>query len=345
MCGNIVCLAAALLGVDARWPPLPDGGLQYVIQIEPLALHRRESGANEAVRSYVPPYVKDIRAYQIVMGTQRLAKNVPTPNVHSPMRAGVDTDWVPLPAGGVECRVWIKPEMLDELEKPGRVIEGKIPANVKKLSVFTITVGAKPPAAGSPTTNEVNPPGSVEVKVDQLPADPLPGSPITPPQIPERSSPWPPLPVSIVPPPSRLPYTPKAQTIPNAAPSPPPSEAAPPDMPTDPDVFKPDAGSRQMPVQPANHLRQSETAVDDRPQAKADSNSMAKKESSPQEPAKSWMPLTVALVGLSASLGGNVFLLWFMQGFRSRYRVLLRRMGEVGGIVRSCVRELETAGY
>ncbi|MFC1596767.1 hypothetical protein ACFL5Q_02365 [Planctomycetota bacterium] len=344
MYGNIVCLAATLLGVDARWTPLPDGGLQYVIQIEPHALDRRESGAHEAVRSYVPTNVKDVRDYQIVMGTQRLAKNAPTSNVQSPILAGVDTDWVPLPAGGVECRVWIKPEALDELEKPGRVIEGKIPANVKRLSVFTITVGTKPPAADSATTNEVNRPGSVEAKADPLSADPLPGPAITPPQMPKRSSSWPPLPSSVVPPPSRLPYTPKAQTVAKAAPSPPLSEAAPPDMPTDPDVFKPDADGRQMLVQPANHHQPSEMAPDDQPQPKADSNSMARKESSLQEPAKPWSRLTVALVGLFASLGGNVFLLWIMQGFRSRYRALLRRMGDVGDIVRSCVRELEGAG-
>lgn len=341
MCGNIVCLAAALLGVDARWPPLPDGGLQYVIQIEPQVLERLESGAIEAVRSHVPPYLSDVRAYQIAIGTQKLAKNVPTPNVHSPIRTGVDTDWVPLPAGGVECRVWIKPEVLDELDKSGRVIEGKIPANVKKLSVFTITVGTKPPAAGSPTTNEASPPGPVEAKAAQPPAEPPPGPPIIPPHLADRSNFWPPLP-GIGPPFSRAPYTTAAPTVPSAAPSPPPSGATPPDLPSEPPAFKPGAGSRPMPTQPANYVEKLETIPDDRPLAKANPNATPSKEpSSAEDPPKPWPSPTVLLVGLFASLGGNVFLLWIMRDFRSRYRALLRRMADVGDIVRSCVLELE----
>ena len=317
MCGSIVCLAAALLGVDARWPPLPGGGSQYVIQIEPHALDRRESHANDAVRSYVPPYVRDVRAYRIVMGTDRLAKNDRTADVQSLIQTGVDTDWIRLPAGRVECRVWIHPQVLDELEKPGRVIEGKIPASVKKLSVFTISVGTKPPAAPLPETNGANPLGRAEATADRLPAEP---------------------------PPFRWPHTPAAPAAPGAAPSPPPSEAAPPHAPSDPPAFKPDAGSTPMPVQPANHVEQLETTPDDRSQEKADSKSIAKKESSPQEPARPWLPLAVTLIGLSASLGGNLFLLWVMRDSRSRYRALLRRMGEVRDIVSGCVRELERAG-
>jgi hypothetical protein len=37
---------------------------------------------------------------------------------------------------------------------------------------------------------------------------------------------------------------------------------------------------------------------------------------------------STALVGLFASLGGNVFLLWVVGGQRSRYRMLLRRSRE-----------------
>ncbi len=339
MCGNIVCLAAVLLGVDARWPPLPDGGLQYVIQIEPQALERLESGIIEAVGSYVPPYVKDVRAYQIAIGTQRLAKNVPTPNVQSPILTGVDTDWVPLPAGGVECRVWIKPEVLDELEKPGRVIEGKIPANVKKLSAFTITVGTKPPAAVLPATSGDDSPPPVEARADQLP-----GPLITPPHLADWPNSWPPLP-SIGPPHPRSPYTSTVQTIPNVAPWLAPSGTTPPYLLPEPPAVKPGAGNTQMPTQPASHSKQSESAPDERPQPKPDSNSTAKEESPAGDPAKPWLSLTVTLAGLFfASLGGNVFLFWITWGVRSRYRVLLRRMGKVGAMVRSCVLELERSG-
>ncbi len=342
MCGNIVCLAAVLLGVDARWPSLPDGGLQYVIQIEPYALDRRESGANEAIRSYVPPYVKDVRAYQIVMGTQRSAKNAPTANVRSPIRTGVDTDWVTLPSGGAECRVWIKPEVLDELAKPGRAIEGKIPLNVKKPTMFTILVGTKPPVAVSSTTIEADPSGSIAAKADELPAD-LPPEPLITPSLlpPERSASRPSLPLpSTVPPPFGSPNTSEAQTTLDEARSPSPPWVTPTDSPSEPPAFKPDAGS----AQPASHWEQSQTTSDEPLEAKADLNLTAKNESSPEGPATPWLPHDVTLIGLLASFGGNVFLLWFVWNFRSRYLSLLRRMGEVGDIVRGCVSDLERAG-
>ena len=79
MGGAIVCFAAVLLGVDASWPSLPDGGLQYVIQIEPQVFERLESGAIETVGSHVPPDLADIRAFQIVIGT---------PNAQPPILPG-----------------------------------------------------------------------------------------------------------------------------------------------------------------------------------------------------------------------------------------------------------------
>ncbi len=319
MCGSIVCLAAALLGVDARWPRLPDGSLQYIIQIEPQVLERLESGAIETVGSHVPPYLDNVRAYQIVIGTQKLANSARAANVQSSILTGVDTAWVPLPAGGVECRVWIHPDVLDELQKPGRVIEGKIPADVKRLSLFTISVGTKPP-----------------------------GPPITPPQGPERSMAWPPLPPSTVAPVFPSPDTPKVQT-PDAMPSTPPSAGAPPDVPFGPNVFKPDANTAPIPVKPANHVEQKETTPGDRSKARADLNSTTEENSSLQDedPAKPWLSPTVLfvlLVGLFASLGGNFFLLWITRDSRSRYRALLRRMADVGDLVRNCVLELERSG-
>lgn len=162
MGGTIVCIAAVLLGIDARWPPLPDGGWQYVVQIEPQVLEQLESGAIESLESHVPPYLNDVRAYQIVIGTQQLAKTTRTPNVQSLILAGVDTEWVPLPDGRFECRMWIHADVLEELQQSGRVIEGWIPADVKTLSLFTITVGTKPLAVSLPTTNGANPPPPAE---------------------------------------------------------------------------------------------------------------------------------------------------------------------------------------
>ena len=264
MCGSIACLAAVMLGVDADWPPLPDGGRQYVMRIERHVLERREPGVDEPVRSYVPPYANDLRAYRIVIGTQGSAKNVSAASDLVPVRTGVDTDWVPLPAGGVECRVWIHPETLDELDKPGRMIEGKIPpAHVEKLSVFTVSVGKNPHPAGGPATDVTTP-----------------------------------------------------------------------SVPSGPGILKPDANSAPIPVKPANHVKPSQATPDVRPRAQAGANATAKEPPSAEDTANPWWLPTFLSLGLFASLGGNIFLLWIVRDFRSRYRALLSRMSDAGGSCR-----------
>jgi hypothetical protein len=75
MCGHIACIAAVLLGVDAGWQPLPEGGIEYIIQIEPQLLETLKSG--EPIQSDVPSYVKDVRAYRIVVGTAKLPRELP----------------------------------------------------------------------------------------------------------------------------------------------------------------------------------------------------------------------------------------------------------------------------
>ncbi|MHC4177288.1 MAG: hypothetical protein ACYSWU_07270, partial [Planctomycetota bacterium] len=82
MCGNIACIAAVLLGIDAGWQPLPDGGMLYIIQIEPQLLETLSSG--EPVQSDVPPYVKDVRAYRIMVGTGELPRQLPPEPIESP---------------------------------------------------------------------------------------------------------------------------------------------------------------------------------------------------------------------------------------------------------------------
>ena len=75
MSGNIACIAAVLLGIDAGWQPLPEGGMEYIIQIEPQLLDTLRSG--EPIQSDVPSYVKDVRAYRIVVGTGKLPRQLP----------------------------------------------------------------------------------------------------------------------------------------------------------------------------------------------------------------------------------------------------------------------------
>ncbi|MGA2031069.1 MAG: hypothetical protein ABSG68_02330 [Thermoguttaceae bacterium] len=75
MCGIMVCVAAALLGTAAGWQPLPDGGMQYIIQIEPGTLQSLKGGSE--VESDVPPEVRDIRTCRIVVGNGELPRKLP----------------------------------------------------------------------------------------------------------------------------------------------------------------------------------------------------------------------------------------------------------------------------
>ena len=68
MCVNVVLVATALLGIEAGWKPLPEGGVEYHIQIEPHVLEALKSG--EAIYSDVPPHVRNVRAYKITVGTE-----------------------------------------------------------------------------------------------------------------------------------------------------------------------------------------------------------------------------------------------------------------------------------
>lgn len=71
----LVCLAACALGVDYGYQPLPGGGVEYLIQIPPQSLDSLKDG--RAIASDVPRQVKDIRAFRITVGTQRLERELP----------------------------------------------------------------------------------------------------------------------------------------------------------------------------------------------------------------------------------------------------------------------------
>ena len=75
MSGSILCIAAAVLAIDAGWRPLDDGGVVYLIQIEPEMLDTLRAG--EAVESDIPPHVKDVRGYRITVGSEKLPRELP----------------------------------------------------------------------------------------------------------------------------------------------------------------------------------------------------------------------------------------------------------------------------
>jgi hypothetical protein len=89
----ILMLATTAVSVEAGWTPLADGGVEYIIQIEPQALDTllRQSD----VESEIPPNL-DVRRVRITVGTSKLPRvwpsNAPNPN------SGGATPGVPTPA-------------------------------------------------------------------------------------------------------------------------------------------------------------------------------------------------------------------------------------------------------
>src|SRR4051812_46052043 len=74
-----ISLAVAALGIEVGWVPLPEGGHEYTIQLEPemLDVLRKQK---EEVFSEVPPQVH-VRRYRLLVGTGKLARvtgNSPT---------------------------------------------------------------------------------------------------------------------------------------------------------------------------------------------------------------------------------------------------------------------------
>ncbi len=71
---NSVCLAVAVAacGVDTGWQPLPEGGYEYIIQIEPDLVETLVQG--ESLTSEIPSSVRSVRRYRIVVGTSELPR-------------------------------------------------------------------------------------------------------------------------------------------------------------------------------------------------------------------------------------------------------------------------------
>ncbi len=100
MSGNILCIAAAVLAIDAGWQPLPGGGVQYLIQIEPEMLDTLRSGG--AIESDIPPQVKNVRAYRITVGRKELPRELPpAATIEAPEKSTAANAW-PSPVTGRE---------------------------------------------------------------------------------------------------------------------------------------------------------------------------------------------------------------------------------------------------
>jgi hypothetical protein len=82
MCGTVLWVAAVALGIDVGWQPLPGGGMEYVVQLEPQTVELLRSGVE--IPSDIPAYLKDVRRLRITVGNAPLARKIPAETVSGP---------------------------------------------------------------------------------------------------------------------------------------------------------------------------------------------------------------------------------------------------------------------
>jgi len=154
MVGSLACVAAMALGIDVGWRPLSEGGVEYLIQIEPDLLDTLQPG--EAIGSDVPPrLVGQIRAYRITVGTEELPRELPQE--------------LPVAAGETEV----------EIEPPGpaeRVTEPPGLAPFSALPDPSASPGVASPALQAPPFEQPLPEVPGVSGEAERPAVPLPGS-------------------------------------------------------------------------------------------------------------------------------------------------------------------------
>ena len=81
MCGAMLCVAAVALGTDVGWQPLPEGGMEYVIQLDPQTIDLLRTGVD--IPSDIPANLKNLRRLRITSGNALLARKMPAEAVVS----------------------------------------------------------------------------------------------------------------------------------------------------------------------------------------------------------------------------------------------------------------------
>ncbi len=76
MCPIAFFVASAVLGIQFGWEPQPEGGVQYIIQLNPDALEALRSG--QPIESDIrPELLGDVRSFRIEMGEKKLSHQLP----------------------------------------------------------------------------------------------------------------------------------------------------------------------------------------------------------------------------------------------------------------------------
>lgn len=70
-----MCIAATAVGVEVGWQRMPEGGMEYIIHLDPQTLELLRAG--ETFRSDIMPDAGEVHSYRIVLGTKRPPRETP----------------------------------------------------------------------------------------------------------------------------------------------------------------------------------------------------------------------------------------------------------------------------
>lgn len=312
MAGMLAIVAMSVVSIDVGWQPLPDGGFEYIIQIEPEVLETMKAGQD--ISSQLPPSLRGVRNYRITVGNAPLpheGEPPPAPPAEPPaaaprsaVRPG-DVAAAPRSASGAQA-----------LPGPDQGALPPPPADPSATAPPPVVLPAAPtpPATDvTATAPNITPAPSLADEPDLTPrtAGYQVGS--VPSIHAENKSPEPEQ--------GRMAFPGAGLSrLSQGDPLPPP----PADVPADPHAAAPPAGSRaekgadKIPPAPDSHDEASaaKTAAESAADTAADAAKVVGE-------ARPWLPLVGSVLALFGSLGTNVYLAWNTLALRSRYRTLL----------------------
>ena len=322
----LVVLATSAFGIEVGWEPLPGGGFEYTIQIEPQLLSVLETGEDE-IYSEVPEGI-DVRRYRIVVGVGKLRRDSeplladdtlpqgnaaapPTnqPPANSRPKSNQPTPATQQPAASPAGPLFgdSEPEADPLAAPPDRATDPyKTPAAEPSDPYGT------PPVAGAdrygtPPVEQRSPSDAGE---PELPDAAAPGE--SQPAQPAATDPWAKwdaAPAETQPPANTGAAITKAPEV----------DKAPAKLPAD--------SRASGPIEPAT-FAEGPSPSDAKIDESTTGHEAAKPKLDGEVPSESrpWIPLIAAIVLLGCSLGGNIYLGWIAVDARTRYRNALTKL-------------------
>ncbi|MEX0714573.1 MAG: hypothetical protein WD278_19710 [Pirellulales bacterium] len=284
----LLFMPTAACGVEYGWQPVAGGGIEYIIQIEPEMLDALKEG--DDIFSDLPPATANIRGYRITVGTGKLPHHgeplpVETPDETDARPSAAAPFGSPLPAGFDQP---LPGPDFDSVES-GQAGPPRefLPASARGASRGIAT--ASGPRLGDPADATTGP---AEEDPEARAADT---------NVPARSR--------------------SEDNDPSHADAAEPGAAGDHTAAGDKSP-SPSNGTHDRRVALAGGSRDERSASDERVESGSEDTENAADNLAGQKP---WLPLSLTLLGLFASLGANVYLVWIAAGLRRRYRSVIQR--------------------